>query len=353
MKAALLYEPKKIKVEEIPEPEIKNSDDVLVRVKSVGICGSDVHYYVDGTIGGTVMDEPFIIGHEPAGIVAEVGSEVESLKPGDKVAIDPAIHCGECEHCIEGNPNICHNIRFFGTPPQQGAFREMLVHPEHLLFKLPPEVSTDEGAILEVYGVAVHSVDLVRLKPGYDVAVIGGGPVGLAVAQIAKLSGALRVFLSEPIAERREMAEKLGVDFAVNPDESDPVEAIMDLTNGRGVDIVFEAAGVSETPHQSAEMCKNGGILALIGIPSDDKIRFRASTTRRKGLTIRMIRRMKHVYPRAINLTASGKIKPEAMITHKFPLEKISDAFDIVHERKDGVVKAIIEILVDKEVKRQ
>lgn len=344
MKAALLYKPKKIKVEEIPEPMIENPDDVLVKVKFVGICGSDVHYYVDCAIGGTVMTEPLIIGHEPAGVVAEVGSEVKSFKPGDRVAIDPAIHCGECEHCLEGNPNICRNIRFFGTPPQQGAFRERLVHPEHLLFKLPPKVSTVGGAVLEVYGVAIHSVDLTRLKPGYDVAVIGGGPIGLATAQIAKLSGALRIFLSEPIAERREMAKKLGVDLTIDPNQSDPVELIMDFTDGRGVDVAFEAAGVPETPQQCVEICKNGGTVALIGIPSDDKIFLKASTSRRKGLTIRMVRRMKNIYPRAIKLAASGQIDPEAMVTHIFPLEKIDEAFDIVHQRRDGVVKAIIEI---------
>jgi len=344
MRAALLYKPKDIKIKEIPEPIIENPDDVLVKVKSVGICGSDVHYYVDGTIGGTVMTEPLIIGHEPAGVVAEVGPKVKSLKPGDRVAIEPAIHCGECEHCIEGNPNLCRKIRFFGTPPQQGAFREMLVHPEHLLFKLPPEVSTAGGAMLEVYGVAIHSVDLARLKPGYDVAVIGGGPVGLAAAQIAKLSGALRIFLSEPIPERRRMAEELGVDVTVDPKESEPVETIMHLTGGRGVDVAFEAAGVPETPQQCVDVCKNGGTVALIGIPSDDTIRLRASTSRRKGLTIRMVRRMKNAYPRAIKLAVSGQIDPEAMITHNFPLERVAEAFDIVHEGRDGVVKAMIEI---------
>lgn len=344
MKAALLYEPKNIQIEEISKPTIDKPDDVLIEVKSVGICGSDVHYYVNCTIGGTVMTEPFIIGHEPAGVVAEVGPEVRSLKAGDRVAIDPAIHCGDCEHCIEGNPNLCREILFFGTPPQQGAFREMLVHPEHLLFKLPPSVSNVGGAMLEVYGVAIHSVDLVGLKVGYDVAVIGGGPIGLATAQIAKLSGALRIILSEPIAERREMAKKLGVDLTVDPNQSDPVELIMDLTGGRGVDVVFEAAGVPETPQQSVDVCKNGGTVALIGIPSEDKVCFKASTSRRKGLTIRMVRRMKNVYPRAIKLAASGKIDPEAMITHRFPLEKVTEAFDIVHERRDGVVKAMIEI---------
>jgi len=344
MKAALLYKPKDIRVEEIPEPQIEKPDEVLVKVASVGICGSDVHYYVDGTIGGTVMTEPFIIGHEPAGVVLEVGKEVKSLKPGDKVAIDPAIHCGECEHCLEGNPNICSNIQFFGTPPQQGAYREMLVHPERLLFKLPEEISTVEGAVLEVYGVAIHSVDLVGLKPGNDVAVIGGGPIGLATAQIAKLAGALRIFLSEPIAERRKMADNLGIDFSFDPNSSDPVEAIIELTDGRGVDVAFEAAGVPETPQQCVDICKNGGKVAIIGIPSDDKIFLQASSSRRKGLTIRMVRRMKNVYPRAIKLTASGKIRPELLVTHKFPLKRIDEAFEIVHKRKDGVVKAIIDI---------
>jgi L-iditol 2-dehydrogenase len=344
MKAALLYKPRDIRIEEVPEPAIQNPDDVLVKVEFVGICGSDVHYYAEGQIGELTLSEPFIIGHEPAGVVVEVGSEVKSLKPGDRVAIDPAIHCGECEPCLEGNPNLCRNIRFFGTPPQHGAFREMLVHPQNLLFKLPAEISTAGGAVLEVYGVAIHAVDLGKVRTGYDVAVIGGGPIGLATAQIARLSGASRILLSEPIPERREMAKRLGVDLTIDPGESDPTQVIMDLTGGRGVDVAFEAAGEPETFQQCIDVCKNGGTAIFIGIPSDDRILISASASRRKGLTIRMVRRMKNVYPRAIKLAASGQIDPETMITHIFPLERIAEAFEIIHSRKGGVVKAMIEI---------
>ena len=344
MKAALLHKPGDMRIEDIPEPRIANPKDVLVRVHSVGICGSDVHYYLDGTIGGTVMTEPLIIGHEPAGEVVEVGSAVTSLQPGDRVAIEPAIHCGHCEHCVEGNPNLCSHIEFFGTPPQQGAYREMLVHREDLLFKLPPEVSTQAGAVLEVYGVAIHSVDLVGMKSGYDAAVLGAGPIGLSTARLAKLTGAVRVIVVEPIAERRKMAERHGADVVIDPTETDAVEAIRDLTHGRGVDVVFEAAGVAETPQMSVDVCKNGGVIALIGIPYEDQILFRASSCRRKGLTIRMVRRMKHVYPRSIKLAASGLIHPEAMVTHVLPLERIANGFEMVSQRQEGVVKAMIEI---------
>ncbi|HID56020.1 TPA: NAD(P)-dependent alcohol dehydrogenase [Candidatus Poribacteria bacterium] len=345
MKAALLYKPGDIRVEEIEEPKVQNPDEVLVKVEYVGICGSDVHYYAEGEIGDAVLEDPLIIGHEPAGVVLELGPSVKSLKPGDRVAIDPAIHCGRCEPCLEGNPNLCLNIRFFGTPPQQGAFREKLVHPEHLLFKLPPEISTAGGAMLEVYGVAIHAVELGKVKPGYEVAVIGGGPVGLATAQIAALSGASRIFLSEPIPERREMAKKLGADVVIDPTRADTVQLIMDLTNGRGVDVAFEAAGEKETFQQCVDLCKNGGTAVFIGIPSDDRIILTASRARRKGLTIRMARRMKNVYPRAIKLAASGRIDPEEMISHLFPLERIAEAFEMLKGKdKGGAIKVMIEI---------
>lgn len=344
MKAALLYKPFDMRVEEIPEPRIERPDDVLVRVRYVGICGSDVHYYVEGRIGDVSLQGPFIVGHEPSGEVVEVGPAVESLKPGDRVAIDPAINCGACEQCLEGNPNLCHNIRFFGTPPQQGALREYLVHPERLLFKLPDGVSLLGGAMLEVYGVAIHSVDLGKLRAGCDVAVLGGGPIGISTMQVAKLSGAARVFLSEPIPERREIARKLGADIVIDPSQADPVELIMDMTGGRGVDVVFEAAGVPETIRQSVEICRRGGTVVLIGIPSDDTISFRASAARRKGLTLKMVRRMKNVYPRAIKLAESGLIDPESIVTHKFPLERAKEAFETVRGRRDGVLKAVIEI---------
>jgi L-iditol 2-dehydrogenase len=340
MKAVKLHKAGDLRTEEMPKPE-PGPGEVLVRIQAVGVCGSDVHYYRDGRIGDTIIRNPIVLGHEPAGVIEAVGERVAQFGIGDRVAVDPALSCGVCEWCLEGNPNLCPDVRFFGTPPTDGAFREFLTHPAHAVFKLPDDLSFSEGAMLEPFGVAVHAVDLGKVRTGYSAAILGVGSIGLCVLQLARLGGAAEIFVTDLIDSRLDLARRLGADVALRAD-NDPVGCIRELTGGRGVDVVFEAAGALETPQQAVDLLKPGGASVLIGICPEDRIPLRASAARRKGITIRMARRMKHVYPRAIRLAERNMVDLKCLVTHRYPIERIAEAFDVVGGYQDGVVKAIV-----------
>jgi L-iditol 2-dehydrogenase len=378
MRAARLHGIRDLRLEDLPRPT-PGPGEVLLKVASVGTCGSDVHYYVDGRIGDQVVTAPIIMGHEFSAWIAELGAgacpepvlssrrriegpfdpstglrtsfaqdklrrRVEDLEIGQLVAVEPAISCGECEPCQHGHPNLCPNVIFCGTPPIDGVFAEYTVMPAENCFPLPPGFGPVEGAMLEPLGVAIHAVDLAHLKPGQTVAVLGAGPIGLLTAAVAKASGASAIHMTEPLAYRRQFALDYVADAALNPDDTDVVAEIMHLTGGRGVDVAFEAAGAPETPDQAALVARIGGKVIVAGIPSDDTMTFTASTTRRKGLTIKLVRRMKHTYPRAIRLVQTGMVDVKSLVTHIFPLERIAEAFEGVAAYDDGVLRAIIQV---------
>jgi L-iditol 2-dehydrogenase len=216
--------------------------------------------------------------------------------------------------------------------------------PGENCFQLPPEFSPNDGAMLEPLGIAIHAVDLAHLKPGFTVAVLGAGPIGLLIAGVARAAGASTIIMTEPLAYRRDFALSYIADVVFNPEKEDFLTEINQFTNGRGVDIVFEAAGAPETPQNASEIVRYGGKVIVAGIPSDDAYSFPASTVRRKGLTIKLVRRMKHTYPRAIKMVQSGLVDVKSLVTHHFPLEKLSNAMDLVAEYNDGVIKAMIQI---------
>lgn len=343
MRAMLVHGPRDVRPGDLPLPE-PGPGQVLVRVKAVGICGSDVHNYVYGEIGGARIQEPLIIGHELSGVVEALGPGVDGPPVGTPVAVDPNISCGQCEFCQEGSPNICRQVRFFGVAPHHGGLREYLTHPADLVFPLPEGMTFDEGAILEPMGVALYSVGLADVHLGDRVAVLGCGPIGLLSVQLVRNSGAAEIVASDLVVERLGAARRFGADMAWNASCEDVVARIMDHTRGRGVDVAIETAGAPEAVEQAMEVAKPGGTVVLVGIPDEDRISFRASTARRKGLTIRLDRRMKHTYPRCIALAQAGRVNLRALATHHFPLERLEEAFDLVIRRADGVLKAIIEV---------
>ena len=343
MKAMRLYAPRDMRLEEVPAPE-PGPGEVLVRMRAVGVCGSDVHYYLDGRIGGTVAPSPFVLGHECAGEVIALGPGVEGPPVGTRVAVDPAMPCGHCEVCLEGNSNCCPDVRFPSTPPVQGALSELYAHPAHLCVPLPGALDFADGAMLEPLGVMVHAISLAKMCPGDTVAVLGGGPIGLLGLQVALCCGAGAVYLSEPIPERRALAAELGATAVCDPSADDPVDWLWEQTKGRGVDIAIEAAWGGEAVDQAVRMARYAGKVVVVGIPRDDRITFAADTARRRGLTILMSRRMKHVYPRAIALVERGVVDVRTPITHRFPLARAAEAFELVASLQDGVVKALIEV---------
>jgi L-iditol 2-dehydrogenase len=343
MRAARLYGFRDLRVEDIPMPS-PGPGEVLLKVASVGVCGSDVHYYLEGGIGDQVISSPMVPGHEFSAWVTDQGEPVGGLAPGQLVAVDPAIPCGHCEFCETGHPNLCPAVRFRGSPGIDGACAEYIAMPVENCFSLPEGLDPDEGVLLETLGIAIHSVDLGHMKPGETVAVLGAGPIGLLTAAVARVAGAAEIYMTEPLDWRRSFASDYVADAVLNPDRSDVVAEILRLTDGRGVDVAFEAAGAPDTPAQAAEIVRPGGRVVVSGIPSDDVMTMKAGTVRRKGLTIKLVRRMKHTYPRAIHMVRTGRVDVKPLASQVYPLARIADAYDTAAERADGVLKAIIRV---------
>lgn len=341
MRVAKVMAPREMRLLEAPIPT-PGPGEALIRIQAVGICGSDLQYYTQGRIGDLHFSSGHVLGHEVAGVVEALGPDTEGPAPGTPVAVDPAIHCGWCRFCAAGDPNFCRNLRFFGSPPTPGALCEYLVHPVRFLLPLPPETSYPVGAVIEPLGVAIHAVDLGHLQVGQRVAVFGCGPIGLLIAQVARLSGACLVCGTEPLAHRREAALRYGVAAAFDPTREDVVRAILDRTDGEGVDVAFEAAGSQTATVQAVEVLRPGGTLVCLGYWKADEVTLPGIRAMRKGLTIRFVRRMKHTFPRAIELQRQGMVDLPGLITHEFPLKEVAEAFVRAEQRAPDILKAVI-----------
>jgi L-iditol 2-dehydrogenase len=331
MRAARLYEAGDLRVADEPEPVAEPGQE-LVRVTAVGICGSDLHWWDEAGIGDAVITRPLVLGHEAAGVI-EAGP-----RRGTRVAIDPAISCGRCRPCLDGYRNLCPNIRFAGHGDQDGAMRELLAWPSDLLHPLPDSVTDTDGALLEPLGVAIHALDLGHVRIGARVAVVGCGPIGLLLIAVLRTAGAGHIAAFEPLPHRRETALRYGADVCLRPDilAGDLRELV-----GEGAETVFEMAGTADAVTLSMAAARPGGRVVLGGIPSDDRISFEASTARRKGLTIAMVRRMNNTYGRAIALAAAGSFSLAPLVTDRFGLASAGPAFGIAAKRKG--LKVIVE----------
>ena len=348
MAAARLHGKGDVRLDRVPAPPLPGPREALVRVGGVGICGSDLHMFLDGRIGTIRVESPLILGHEFGGTVEAVGDDAldgsgQPLRLGARVAVDPAVPCRACEWCAAGHPNLCPHHTFFGLYPTHGALCERLIVPAWVCFPLPDSIRDEQVPLLETLGVALHAIDLAHLRVAASAAVIGAGPIGLCVAQVAKLAGALPLFVTDRLPRRLELAKQLGAQ-AIHVDEDDPVRAIMEVTRNRGVDVAIECAWSSdETVAQAVDTLRPGGRLVIVGIPGDDRLNLSHSTARRKGLTIAMCRRMKHTYPRTIALAESGRVGLASLISHRFPLSASAEAIRCAADRGEGVVKVIIE----------
>ncbi|HEY2490792.1 MAG TPA: alcohol dehydrogenase catalytic domain-containing protein [Streptosporangiaceae bacterium] len=318
MRAARLYAPGDIRLAEEPTPAAGPSMS-LVRVTAVGICGSDLHWWDDAGIGDAQLEHPLVLGHENAGVLAD------GPHRGRRVAIDPAIPDETCPQCRRGYRNLCPQVRFAGHGVTDGGLREFLAWPTSLLYPLPDVLSDADGALLEPLGVALHALDLGHLRLGQSAAVIGCGPIGLMLIQLLLAGGAARVVAADPLPHRLRAAARFGAR------EAGPEPA------GDGVDTAFEAAGTDDAVDAAMTMVRPGGRVVLAGIPGGgDRISFRASVARRKGLTIAMSRRMNDAYPRAIALAASGRVDLASLVTRTTPMTEVADAFAAA-ARRDGL----------------
>lgn len=332
MKSIRLYAAGEFRLHDEPVPTAEEGE-TLLKVTSVGICGSDLHWFADGNIGDNSLEQPLVLGHEFSAVTAD----------GQRVAVDPSVTCGKCEFCEEGNPNFCSSLIFAGHGSIDGALREYMTWPSRFLYPLPDELSDVDGAMLEPLGVAIHSVNLAKLKTGMSAAVLGCGPIGLLTLQVANISGAVQIFATDKLTHRLDAAQSLGATQVYLADGSSENALIGEATNKRGVDVVFEAAGTPDAVETAMSVAKPGGTVILAGIPSEDETRFTASVARRKGLTIKIVRRMKNTYPTAIDLVMSGLVDVRSIVTHRFSLEDAIEAFATA-QRREGI-KVVIEMV--------
>ncbi len=316
--------------------------EIQFRVSAVGICGSDVHSYAEGAVGDTPCEFPMVLGHEPAGTVVKTGAGVTGWAPGDRAALEPALYCYHCEFCRTGHYNICANIRFLSTPGHPGFFREFVNLPAGNAFALPPQLSLEEAALFEPLAVAMHSLHVAPIQPGETAALFGAGPIGLLTLAYLKITGAGRIWVVEPVAHRREMARQMGADEALDPREIDCPRQIYADTGGRGVDCAIDCAAKEHTTNEAIRAARNGGRVVLTGIHSAAMVPFEVSPMRRKELAIFNVRRSNHESPGALNLLTERTAYFAPMLTHRRPLEKIQEAFSIVENYADGVVKMTI-----------
>ncbi len=344
MKAAVLTGVRQMEVREVPDPKIEKNTDVLLKIEKVGVCGSDVHYFETGRIGSQVVQFPFIVGHECAATVAAVGRSVKRVKVGEHVVVEPAVSCHDCDQCRRGRENTCFHLRFLGTPGQgNGCLSEFIVMPEECCFPIDGKVTLEQGALCEPLAIAIYSVMQSRLPKAADVAILGAGPIGLSCMVCARAEGVRACYMTEKIDERVRIAQKGGATWVGNPRQQDVVAAIL-KQQPLGLDVVYECAGQQETIDQGIDLLRAGGKLMLIGIPREDRISFAIDKIRRKEVTIINIRRQNGCTGTAIDLVASGKVKPDFMVTHHFPLGQVQKAFELVAAYEDGAVKAMIEM---------
>lgn len=343
MKTAVMLGIGKMGFEERSIPKVKDNE-VLVKLEYVGICGSDLHYYETGAIGNYVVKPPFVLGHEPGGIVVEVGKSVKHLKVGDKVALEPGKTCGHCEFCKSGKYNLCPDVVFFATPPIDGVFQEYVAHEADLCFKLPENVSTLEGALIEPLAVGFHAAIQGEAKVGQTAVVMGAGCIGLVSMMALKAMGVSKVYVVDIMEKRLEKALELGADGVINGKEKDAVKEIMKLTEGKGSDLIIETAGTEITTVQAIYMAKKGTNIVLVGYSKTGEMTLPMSLVLDKELTFKTVFRYRHIYPLAIEAVASGKVNLKGIVTDIFKLDDVQKAMDYSVNNKADIVKAVIEI---------
>ena len=343
MKAAVMTDIMETELVEKDIPGIKD-DEVLVKVEYVGVCGSDLHYYEQGRIGDVRVQFPFILGHEAAGEVVKLGKNVTHLMIGDKVALEPGKTCGHCEFCKTGRYNLCPEVEFFATPPYDGVFQEYAAHRADLCFKLPENVSTMEGALIEPLAVGFHASNQGGAHLGQTAVVMGAGCIGLVTMMALRAEGVDKIYVVDVIEKRLQKAKELGATEVINGKEKDAVEEVLRLTGGAGSDLVLETAGTDITANQAVRMAKKGSTIVMVGYSASGEITLPMSLALDKELCFKTVFRYRHIYPMAIEAVASGKVDIKGIVTNVFELDEIADGLEQCVKNKAEIVKAVIKI---------
>ena len=343
MKTMVLTGIREMEMQEFPMPEINNDNEVLIKMKVVGICGSDVHYYSLGKIGSQIVNYPFPVGHEGAGEVISVGNSVTRVKPGDRIAIEPAMPCGECDQCRENRPHTCRKLRFLGCPGQaNGCLSEYIVMPENSCFKIADTMSYTEAAISEPLAIGVYAANQSIPMKDATVGILGFGPIGMSVILPVLAKGAKKIYVTDLIDDRLTIAKECGATWTGNSAKEDIVGQIK-KEEPLLLDVIFECCGKQEAMDQAIELLKPGGKLMIIGIPEFDRWSFGVDKLRHKEICIQSVRRQNHSVEEALELMETHSVNVDKMATHRFPFDQTKAGFDLVTGYKDGVMKAMID----------
>jgi L-iditol 2-dehydrogenase len=316
--------------------------EVQVRTEAVGICGSDLHAYSEGGVGGTPCDYPVVLGHEPSGVIVKIGDGVSGWQTGDRVFCEPAIYCYHCEFCRRGQYNVCANIRFMSMPPDPGFFRDIVNLPARNLLGVPANLGLPYSTLIEPLAVALHSMKFVSIEAGETAAVFGAGPIGFLTVACLKLAGAGSVWAIDPVACRRELIQVAGADAAIDPAAVDPVAEILRDTHGRGVDVAIDCAAKDGSINQCINVARNAGRVVLTGIPPESNVELEFSPMRRKEITFFNVRRSNHESGQALELLGTHSHLFAPLVTHARPLAEIGDAFDQLEHYRGGVGKIVV-----------
>lgn len=340
-RAAYMTAVKKIEFRQLPMPEA-GPGEIVLHVEYVGICGSDAHFFESGERKGKPFALPFMLGHECAGTVVGIGQGVTSLREGDRVCFEPQITCGTCAYCRSGRYNLCPDVKFPSVPPYDGMLRDYAAIPAHLAYKLPENVSTMEGALIEPLAVGLAAVERGDVSLGQDVVILGSGCIGLVTMMACKARGAGKVIVCDLFDKRLEKALELGADAVINASDEDVAARVLELTDGKNADVVFETAGNRHTAAQTSDLVARGGIVVLVGnINGETPYRF--MDLMYKESEIRTIYRYRNNFATAIRAVANGRIDVKKIVSHQFSFEDIQAAFDSALYDRQNVIKAVIK----------
>ena len=341
--AAFMTGLNKIEVCPIDMP-VPKENEVLIKLEYVGVCGSDVHYLESGKIGNFVVEGDFILGHECAGSVVEIGAGVKTLKAGDRVVLEPGITCGKCAFCKGGKYNLCPDVEFMATPPYHGCLENFIAWPEDMAFKLPPNIDTKTGSLIEPLAVGIHAAKQGEVSLGSNVVILGAGCIGLVTLLACKALGAGSITIVDVIQKRLDIAKQMGATHTINAKNVNIQDELEKLTNGEGFDVVMEAAGTVQTVSQAPHLVKAGGTIVLIGMLPDDAVEFNVVEIIIKEAQIKSVFRYRNIYPQAIDMVSSGMIDVSKIVSHEFDFADVDEAFKFIIDNKDEVVKAVIHV---------
>lgn len=331
MKASFLIREGEVEVRDIDVPNL-DADEVLVRVASVGVCGSDVHYYQHGKIGPYVVEQPMILGHELSGTIEAVGSKVDPSRVGKRVAVEPQRPCKNCEQCKAGRYNLCPNIEFYATPPIDGAFAEFVKIQSEFAFDIPDSVSFDAAALIEPLSVGIWACKRAEIGPGSRVLIAGAGPIGIIMAQTAAYLGAAEVIVTDISEDRREFAMKYGATKTLDPR--------VDQIEGLEVNAFIDASGVAQAVYQGIKSVGPAGRVILVGMGNDD-VTLPVSYIQNKEIWVSGVFRYANTWPTGIEMVASGKVNLDVLVTHRYGLNDVVDALN--SGKLPGALKTIVE----------